>query len=127
MDGQVLLLDGGCKLFFLTTTLYFLLMLYFCPLKQMTHASLLKMRGGIKSKIHARPSVSPASSLIRRQAQFLPESWDWRNVSGVNYVPDVRFDAIFILLNLLVSYFNFNIIAGTRVAVEAAMPSRPWE
>ncbi len=50
----------------------------------------MKMRGGIKSKIHSRPTVSPASNLVRRQAEFLPDSWDWRNVSGVNYVPAVR-------------------------------------
>lgn len=56
----------------------------------MSHDSLMKMRGGIKSKIHSRPTVSPASNLVRRQAEFLPDSWDWRNVSGVNYVPAVR-------------------------------------
>ena len=56
----------------------------------MTHDDMLKMRGGIKSKIHSRPSVAPASPFVRRQAEFLPEEWDWRNVSGVNYVPAVR-------------------------------------
>jgi len=57
----------------------------------MTHEDLLKMRGGRKSKIHSRPSVATASPLTRRRAEFLPESWDWRNVSGVDYVPAVRF------------------------------------
>lgn len=57
----------------------------------MEHDTIMKMRGGIKSRIHSRPSVSPASAFVRRQAEFLPEEWDWRNVSGVNYVPAVRY------------------------------------
>jgi cathepsin C len=57
----------------------------------MSHEDLLKMRGGIKSKIHSRPPVAPDSPFVRRQAEFLPDEWDWRNVSGVNYVPVVKY------------------------------------
>jgi len=56
----------------------------------MTHGDLMKMRGGVKSRIHSRPSVASASLLTRRLAEFVPNSWDWRNVSGINYVPAVR-------------------------------------
>lgn len=56
----------------------------------MTHGDLMRMRGGKKSKIHSRPSAASPSLLQRRMAQYLPDSWDWRNVSGKNYVPSVR-------------------------------------
>jgi len=56
----------------------------------MSHGDLMRMRGGVKSQIHSRPSSASPSLLTRRMAEFLPDSWDWRNVSGTNYVPAVR-------------------------------------
>jgi len=50
----------------------------------------MKMRGGVKSQIHSRPPAASPTLLTRRLTEFLPDSWDWRNVSGVNYVPAVR-------------------------------------
>merc|ERR1711872_679735 len=51
-----------------------------------------KMKGGHRSRIFHRPS-KPKSSLLTSKfeaGEVLPESFDWRNVSGVNYVPQVR-------------------------------------
>lgn len=56
----------------------------------MSHGDLMKMRGGVKSQIHSRPPAASPTLLTRRLTEFLPDSWDWRNVSGVNYVPAVR-------------------------------------
>ena len=63
----------------------------------MNYKDLVKMRGGVKSKIYSRAPVAPPSLFVRRQAEFLPDSWDWRNVSGENYVPAVRLDLILVL------------------------------
>jgi len=51
-----------------------------------------KMKGGHRSRIFHRPS-KPKSSLLTSKfeaGEVLPDSFDWRNVSGVNYVPQVR-------------------------------------
>lgn len=91
----------------------------------MSHEDLLKMRGGIKSKIHSRPPVAPASPFVRRQAEFLPDEWDWRNVSGVNYVPVVKYAFPWYLIDWF--YIIETCIVGIKEAVEAVMPFPLWE
>lgn len=52
------------------------------------------MRGGIRSVLHAKPQPKkqgPFSEKLKvKSKSFLPSSWDWREVSGGNYVSEVR-------------------------------------
>lgn len=41
------------------------------------------------AQIFWKPPPAPASEELKRLASQLPESFDWRNVSGVNYLPPV--------------------------------------
>ena len=53
--------------------------------------SLLRRAGGVPSaKTPTRPPVSPVSEQIRLAAQSLPESFDWRDRNGMNFVSPVR-------------------------------------
>jgi cathepsin C len=46
--------------------------------------------GGPKSRITHRPKPAPITSRAKFLSEQLPESFDWRNVSGVNYISPVR-------------------------------------
>ena len=53
--------------------------------------SLLRRAGGVPSaKTPTRPPVSPVSEQVRLAAQSLPESFDWRDRNGVNFVSPIR-------------------------------------
>ncbi|CAG2104562.1 unnamed protein product [Medioppia subpectinata] len=54
-------------------------------LKYMHH-----MHGGPNSRIFNYPSPAPVTPEVQAQADALPESFDWRNVSGVSYVTSVK-------------------------------------
>ncbi|XP_046390659.1 dipeptidyl peptidase 1-like [Ischnura elegans] len=49
----------------------------------------LRKMGGLPSQF-ALPKPAPVTPDVKRKALNLPESFDWRNVSGVNYVSPVR-------------------------------------
>ncbi|XP_019379314.1 PREDICTED: dipeptidyl peptidase 1, partial [Gavialis gangeticus] len=55
----------------------------------LTLEELTKRAGGLHSRA-PRPRPAPLTPEILKQASSLPESWDWRNVNGVNYVSPVR-------------------------------------
>jgi len=51
------------------------------------------MRGGVRSVLHSKTKPKPSIrnyNLGVSDKSYLPTSWDWRNVTGVNYVSDVR-------------------------------------
>jgi cathepsin C len=55
-----------------------------------THLDILRRMGGPKSRITHRPKPAPITSRAKFLSEQLPESFDWRNVSGVNYISPVR-------------------------------------
>jgi len=59
-------------------------------LEQYTHLEMLRRMGGIKSRVVHRPKPAPVAAPTRKLAQQLPTTFDWRNVSGVNYISPVR-------------------------------------
>jgi len=51
-----------------------------------------KMKGGRHSVLYSKPKKASHRLKGREETnhEFLPESWDWRNVDGQNYVSEVR-------------------------------------
>ncbi|XP_059820577.1 dipeptidyl peptidase 1 [Hypanus sabinus] len=58
--------------------------------EKFTILDLTKRAGGLGSRVPRRPKPAPVSEEVLKLANSLPESWDWRDVDGVNYVTPVR-------------------------------------
>ncbi|XP_072899465.1 dipeptidyl peptidase 1 [Hemitrygon akajei] len=58
--------------------------------EKFTILDLNKRAGGLGSRVPRRPKPAPVSEEVLKLASSLPESWDWRDVDGVNYVTPVR-------------------------------------
>lgn len=59
-------------------------------MEKMTIKEIIRMSGGEKSKGYAKPRPTRVSPEIEMIAKQLPESFDWRNVNGINYVSPIR-------------------------------------
>ena len=56
----------------------------------MTLEGLLRRAGGLPNTPSSHPSTSPVSQHVKLAAEELPESFDWRNRDGVNFVSPIR-------------------------------------
>ena len=56
----------------------------------MTLEGLMRRAGGLPNTPSSHPSTSPVSQHVKLAAKELPESFDWRNRDGVNFVSPIR-------------------------------------
>jgi cathepsin C len=63
---------------------------HYSEYEHMTWEEIRNMAGGKKSKIPQIPKPARPNEEIQKLAATLPDSFDWRNVSGVNFVSPVR-------------------------------------
>jgi len=59
-------------------------------LEKYSHLDILRRMGGTKSRVSHRPKPAPVLPRISKLAEQLPNSFDWRNVSGTNYISPIR-------------------------------------
>lgn len=59
-------------------------------LRTMSYKDLLRRAGGPKSRIFNSPSPRPSRPSLKNFLSLLPEEFDWRNASGIDYVSPVR-------------------------------------
>lgn len=65
-------------------------MVTFSVFPRYTVEEMQRRGGGLKMSLSPRPSPAVATPQQKARASLLPKSFDWRNVSGINYVSPVR-------------------------------------
>ncbi|XP_038054481.1 dipeptidyl peptidase 1-like isoform X1 [Patiria miniata] len=58
--------------------------------EKMTVEEMLRRRGGRASMMASKPSPAPVTEKVRKLAETLPPSFDWRTINGQNFVSPVR-------------------------------------